>query len=48
MGLRKTTEGVRRGLSHGAQDVSSPGSTLVLGLTYEARVETLIENPPVI
>jgi hypothetical protein len=41
-------EGVGRGLSHGAQDVSSLGSTLVLGLTCEARVATLIEHPTVI
>ena len=36
--MRKTAEGVGRGLSHGAQDVSSLGSILVLGLTEEARV----------
>ena len=41
-------EGVGKGLSHDAQDVSSPGSTLLLGLTCEARVATLIEHRAVI
>ena len=36
--MRKTTEGVGRGLSHGTQDVSSLGSTHSLGLTGSARV----------
>ena len=36
--MRKTTEGVGRGLSHGTQDVSSPGSTHTLGLTRYDRV----------
>jgi hypothetical protein len=34
-------EGVGRGLSHDAQDVSSPRSTLVLGLTEKARVSLI-------
>jgi len=38
MGLRKKMEGVGRGLSHDTQDVSSPGSTLTLGMTMKTRV----------
>ena len=34
----KATKGVGKGLSHDAQDVSSLGSSLTLGLTGSARV----------